>query len=195
MQTKRMTSVDAATLWERFHGELYAFLIPRVDSEAAAQDILQSAFLRAHKSLAAGALPEKPRAWLYQIVRNLIVDAHRHVGAQHALVEAFANERTAEADETAFEQEAFALVARALPMFIAELDPPYRDAVTMTELESLTQAEAAERAGVGVSTMKSRVQRGRKRLFDSLRRCCEFEVDARGRMTACKRHADNNECC
>ena len=34
---------------------------------------------------------------------------------------------------------------------------PYRTAISLTSLEGLTQAEAATRAGVSVSGMKSRV--------------------------------------
>lgn len=69
--------MNAGTPWEQFYGELYGFLRTRVNSDATAQDTLQSAFLRAHKQLTAGDAPEQPRAWLYQIVRNLIVDVHR----------------------------------------------------------------------------------------------------------------------
>lgn len=189
---------NAGSLWERFHRELFAFLRARVGSEAAAQDILQNAFLRAHKHLSSGEPPENPRAWLYQIVRNLIIDAHRRGARDAAIAEAVAQE--SEAPDTidppaSIEEDAFAAVARALPMFIDALDGPHRDALYMTEIEGLTQAEAAERAGLSLSGMKSRVQRGRKRIFDSLQRCCEFELDGRGRMIACEPRAADKDCC
>jgi RNA polymerase sigma-70 factor, ECF subfamily len=49
----------------------------------------------------------------------------------------------------------------------------YRDAISFVELEGLTQREAAERFGLSVSGMKSRVQRGRqmlKRMLDGAAR-------------------------
>jgi hypothetical protein len=46
-------------------------------------------------------------------------------------------------------------------------------------VHGLTQAEAAKRAGVSVSGMKSRVQRAREQLKAMLLRCCEIDVDRR----------------
>ncbi|WP_428265189.1 sigma-70 family RNA polymerase sigma factor [Haliangium sp.] len=189
-------AADAGALWRRFHAELSAFVRPRVASDEAAGDILQSAFLRAHKSLLAGEVPEHPRAWLYQIVRHLIVDSHRHARRRQALAEAVANQPATEPEPFGWDDEriAFALVARSLPMFIEQLEPHYRDALRLTELEGLTQAEAAKRLGISVSGMKSRVQRGRKLVFAALQRCCEFEIDARGRMIACTSRANGGGC-
>ncbi len=186
---------DTGRLWQQFHGELYAFLRARGHSEDAAQDLLQAAFLRAHKHLVGGCVPERPRAWLYQIVRNLAIDAHRYTEKQKNLREAFASEPTQTSDSVVDEREVFTVVAKALPMFVNSLAPAYQDALKMTELEGLTQAEAAKRAGISLSGMKSRVQRGRKHLLKALRNCCSFELDARGRMMACSGRADSDPCC
>lgn len=194
MQTEAVSEVSTATLWDRFHDELLAFVRARVDSDSTARDILQTTFLRAHEQLAAGEAPRQPRAWLYQIVRNLSIDAHRRARSRRALAEAVAREPAAPVEDGDAE-DVFAVVARALPMFIAALDEPYRDALRMTELEGLTHAEAAARAGVSVSGMKSRVQRGRQQVFRALQRCCEFELDARGHMIACAPRAPANDCC
>jgi len=45
---------------------------------------------------------------------------------------------------------------------LAETHPRYQDAIRMADLDGLTQVEAARRAGVSVSEMKSRVQRPRQ---------------------------------
>jgi RNA polymerase sigma-70 factor (ECF subfamily) len=63
---------------------------------------------------------------------------------------------------------------------LRELDPPYQEAVTLTELRGVTQAEAAKRAGISFSGMKSRVQRARKRLRTVLEECCRIQLDRRG---------------
>ena len=195
MHAREVARVDTGTLWERFHGELHAFLRSRVGSDEAAQDLLQTAFLRAHTSLAAGVVPEHPRAWLYQIVRNLMIDSRRQDTRQENLAVAVARAPAPGGTSDADTQEAFAVVARALPMFIDALDPIYRDALTMTELEGLTQVEAAKRARISLSGMKSRVQRGRQHVFKSLRCCCEFRLDARGHMIACTSRGHDDACC
>ena len=51
-----------------------------------------------------------------------------------------------------------------------------------TELEGLTQKAAAERVGLSLSGMKSRVQRGRAQLRQRLLECCHIEFDRRGRV-------------
>ena len=128
-------------------------------------------------------------------MRNLIVDSRRQAQRQRDLAVAVATEPTPESTTTADERDVFAVVARALPMFIEALDPVYRDALKMTELEGLTQSEAAKRTGVSLSGMKSRVQRGRRQALDSLQRCCEFRLGSRGHMIACTSRADAEECC
>jgi RNA polymerase sigma-70 factor (ECF subfamily) len=63
------------------------------------------------------------------------------------------------------------------------LPSPYREAVTLVELEGLTISEAAGMVGISLSGMKSRVQRGRAQLRELFERCCEIELDARGKVT------------
>ena len=67
---------------------------------------------------------------------------------------------------------------------VRQLPADYREAIELTELEGLTQVAVAERLGLSVSGMKSRVQRGRARLRAMLLRCCEIELDRRGRLVA-----------
>ncbi len=187
---------DLVSLWQEFHGELTAFLRGRVPA-AAGEDLVQSAFLRAHKQIREGTQPENPRAWLYQIVRNLLIDAHRHQRRQRALHQAVATEPSDNTDNTLpenVERSTFAMTARALPLFIASLEKPYREALEFVDLEGLTAAEAASRADVSLAAMKSRVLRGRKQVFAALKRCCEFEIDPRGRPIACNPR-NEDDCC
>jgi RNA polymerase sigma-70 factor (ECF subfamily) len=72
---------------------------------------------------------------------------------------------------------------------VARLPEAYRHAITLVELQDLTQAEAARIAGVSLSGMKSRVQRGRRLLRDMFEECCSLKVDARGRVI----EAEQNE--
>ena len=49
---------------------------------------------------------------------------------------------------------------------LEKLPPAQAEAIRMTHIEGLTNREAAERIGVGVSAMKLRVHRGMQRLKD-----------------------------
>ena len=70
------------------------------------------------------------------------------------------------------------------PSVVDRLPEPYREALRLTDLGALAQAEAAARLGISASGMRTRVQRGRVRLRALFDACCRFEVDARGGVVA-----------
>jgi RNA polymerase sigma-70 factor (ECF subfamily) len=177
------------------YGDLEARLRPfvarRVSDPAEVDDVVQDVFLRMHRSLANLRDEQRFGPWVYQIARSAIAE-HRRTRARHLLVsgEAPPVEAHEDGDDRAVEQELAAYVAP----FVALLPSPYREALTLTELEGVTQKEAAEMLGVSLSGMKSRVQRGRDRLRKLLDDCCEIALDARGRVIACQPR-DPDCCC
>ena len=66
-------------------------------------------------------------------------------------------------------------------------------AATIRAMRSGAQADAAEVAGVSLSGMKSRVQRGRRLIRDMFEECCSLKVDARGRVVEAEQH-EQGEC-
>jgi RNA polymerase sigma-70 factor (ECF subfamily) len=93
----------------------------------------------------------------------------------------------ADDDEGAALQE----LAACLAPMLRQLPAAYREAVTLADLEGVDQAEAARRAGVTTSGMKSRVQRGRKQLKTVLEACCRIQLDRRGAIMAFDRRRPN----
>ncbi|NWF71743.1 MAG: RNA polymerase subunit sigma, partial [Nitrospirae bacterium] len=69
--------------------------------------------------------------------------------------------------------------AGCLRPMIEQLSEDYRQAITLVDLEGLTQHEAAVRLGLSVSGMKSRIQRGRRQLREMLEACCVIALDRR----------------
>lgn len=65
---------------------------------------------------------------------------------------------------------------------VQSLPDGYREAVQLAEADGLSQQEVADRLGLSRSAAKSRIQRGRGMLKDSLEQCCRFEFDRRGNM-------------
>ena len=60
------------------------------------------------------------------------------------------------------------LEARAVLAAVAELPDPYREAVIAVDVSGLSYAEAAERLGIPVGTVMSRLYRGRQRVIRSV---------------------------
>lgn len=77
-------------------------------------------------------------------------------------------------------------LASYLTTVIATLPRRVREAITLVELEGMTQRLAADRAGLSLPAMKSRVQRGRALLRRLLERDCQITLDARGGVMACE---------
>ena len=71
-------------------------------------------------------------------------------------------------------------IASGLEDLARSLPPKYAEAVLMVDFSSLTFDEAARQLGLSVSGAKSRVQRARKMMKDSLLRCCHFVFDRFG---------------
>ena len=184
-RTKDVSSVspadlasDTSLMWEEFSGRLRAFVARRVPPGIEPDDVVQEVFLRVMRHLPSLRQPERIEAWLFQIARNTLHDAmrarQRRDGRTDTL-EIDVPDETHTDDVHAVEAE----LAPCLAPMVARLSESYRQAIELTSVHGLTQAEAAKRAGVSVSGMKSRVQRAREQLNAMLLRCCEVDVDRR----------------
>jgi RNA polymerase sigma-70 factor, ECF subfamily len=184
---------EAEAIWYEFHDRLRAFIARRVDNEADVEDILQNVFLRVHQSLGTLHRADRLASWLYQVTRNAIADYYRAPERRREIPTDFTLETEADRDrvhgniETLFssdEQRAKAVeeLASCLRPMTHRLPTHYRDATSFVELEGLTQREAAERFGLSVSGMKSRVQRGRQMLKRMLHECCQIHLGPDGRI-------------
>ncbi len=173
--------------WRALEATLRPFVARRV-RDADVDDVVQEVCLRIHRGLPTLRDDQRFGPWVYQVARHAIIDHHRvaarHPGAPHAAPEG-AHDPTAL--DTGAEAREVALYAA---LFVSMLPSPYREALTLTELEGLTQRAAAERLGLSVSGMKSRVQRGRARLRVALDDCCHIALDARNRVIGYTPRAD-----
>jgi RNA polymerase sigma-70 factor (ECF subfamily) len=141
-------------------------------------DVLQEILLRVHGSADEAIDDAHFVKWLFRVTGNVIVDHHRRTQRRDQKHDAYVAEWVPPPDVEDAEGE----LALFVEAFIGMLPSPYREALTLTELQGLTMREAAEREGVTESGMKSRVQRGRRLLRELFEACCEIALDARGRV-------------
>lgn len=173
------SSSDPSALWASFAPPLRAFLVRRVPPGVDADDLLQDVFVRVVRHLGTLRGTDRPESWLFQIARNALRDALRARQRRDGRTDSLEIDLPAEPDAAAA-REAEAELAPCLTAMIGRLVEPYRTAIELTSLQGLTQSDAARRAGISVSGMKSRVQRGREQLRQMLVACCVIDVDARG---------------
>jgi RNA polymerase sigma-70 factor, ECF subfamily len=205
MQVAPLPSRDAApaassseTVWLEFRDRLRAFVARRIRDHADVDDIVQRVFLRMHASLGEIRNGERIHAWLYTTARRAVTDYYRSRArrARIAGEDAVDLDTLPHADVGPAEGDAAAReVAACLAPVVTRLAPADRDAITMTEIQGLRLADAALRAGLSLSGMKSRVQRARRRLKAAMLECCHIALDGRGAPIACSQRDATGPCC
>lgn len=171
-------TVSVENIWQEFSAKLRQFIRGRVSDDATADDILQDIFLKIQTRLGQLEDTSKLQGWIFLMARNAIIDHYRTRKETVEVPETLVDETATDDPDI----EGLKLVFRRM---IDALPEPYREAITLTEIEGLTQKELAERLGISVSGAKSRVQRGREQLKQALMDCCKFEFDRRGRVIDC----------
>ena len=192
-----MTAPSAlpADAWNGFRARLTSYVRRRVDP-ASADDVVGAVLLRLVRHQEALKSANNPTAWMLRVAANAVADHHRRRAVERRAMDSLAAEEGTGGDGAATDDvSATAEFARCLIPFIRDLPPAYGEALTLTEIEGLTQAEAADHLGLSLSGMKSRVQRGRAKLKQAVLRCCAVETDrwgtvldyrARGAKSGCR---------
>jgi RNA polymerase sigma-70 factor, ECF subfamily len=184
-----MTPTEALGAWQELRARLKPYVARRVASASDVDDVLQEVLIRMHRSI--GQLREHERfgSWVYRIAEHAIVDNVR-IRARHPVVTAVSEEPAVDRDEDTGDENALLLaLTECTALYVARLPSPYREAVTLTELEGQTHKDAAALLGISVSGLKSRVQRGRQKMRALFEECCEISLDCRGRVLECRPRA------
>src|SRR5690349_17196199 len=128
-----MITPESRGAWTDLEARLRPFIARRVSSPTDVDDVVQNVFLRVQRGLAQLRDDQRFGPWVYKVARSAIADHRRAVGRHPIsgpLVAEAAATEVDEPDEGAAED----LAAHVAP-FIALLPSPYRQALTLTELE------------------------------------------------------------
>src|SRR6185369_15418822 len=121
-RSSQSLSPDAIARLVGGHREFLAFLERRVESRAAAEDILQTAFVRGLER-GAGVQDEKVVAWFYRVLRNSVIDHYRHRSTSAQAMEAWGKEFTeSQEPDAGVRQE----ICQCVSGLLATLKPEYR---------------------------------------------------------------------
>ena len=179
-----MIGIEARGAWKELERHLRPYLARRVASPADIDDLLQDIFVRMHQGLSTLEDDERFGGWVYRIANNAIVDKARQ-RARAPYVDT-ADDVEVGVPASGADDNLQADLGECVALFVSRLPSPYREAVTLTELQGLTQKEAAEMLGVSLSGVKSRVQRGREKIRHMFEECCQISMDCRGRVIECE---------
>jgi RNA polymerase sigma-70 factor (ECF subfamily) len=178
--TGRAVTAEPPTeqMWREVIAQLRAFVRPRIADPERAEDLVGDILLRIHQNLDTVDDRERLAHWVSRVARNAVIDEYRRAGRAREQLVAAPEDVAVEAPDDP--SNVLDELARCLRPLLGGLPPEQRRAVEMIDLDGMPQADAARREGVSLSGMKSRVQRGRRRLAELLGQCCALTVDARG---------------
>ncbi|MEK0084272.1 RNA polymerase sigma factor [Benzoatithermus flavus] len=140
----------------------FARVLCRDDAEA--DDLVQSTCERALRRADGFAPGTRLDRWLFKMMQNLWLDRARSAATRHRHVDLDAARDLVGADGSR-DGEARVMLARVRAR-IAALPEQQRLVLALVVAEGLGYREAAERLGVPIGTVMSRLARARRSLFD-----------------------------
>jgi RNA polymerase sigma factor (sigma-70 family) len=145
------------------------FLERRVENRAVAEDILQTAYMRALE--AGGQLRENESAvaWFYRILRNAVIDHYRRRATEGAALERWAHELET---ETILEPQLRETTCQCISGALETLTPVYANLLRSVDLGGTSLAAYARVQGITTGNAAVRAHRARAALRKQLILCC-----------------------
>jgi RNA polymerase sigma-70 factor (ECF subfamily) len=155
-------------LMDGLWGELVRFAARELGDLDGARDIVQGAFVYVWEHRASWVPSGSPRAYLYRVVRNAIIDEHRRVRVRRDWAERERASPPATVPDPD-EQLAAGEVERAFENAVAALPDRRRAAFSLVVLGGLSHAEAAETLGISRQTVANQVSHALADVREALR--------------------------
>lgn len=169
-----------AAAWEAYEGELRGYLQHRLAGAPDAEDVLQDVFVKALRQGQGFCALDNPRAWLFQVARNALVDRARTAHPHEALTPQVADTVPQVQEPTAPVDALAACLARTL----GELAPEDGAILRACDIEGQTQRAYGDAHGLTLPAVKSRLLRARQRLRERLTQACQVRFEPDGRVGA-----------
>jgi RNA polymerase sigma-70 factor (ECF subfamily) len=146
------------------------FLKGRINDPALAEELLQSAFLRSAEHSEEIRDEESAVAWFYRVLRNAVIDHHRHVDAERRALARFAEDLPEQvADAPA---DTINAVCQCVGALTETLRPEYRDVLEKVDLGGAPISSVAAAAGLTANNARVRLHRARRSLKRRVEETC-----------------------
>ena len=165
-----------AAAWQAHEAELRGYLRHRLSDGEAADDVLQDVFVKAMRQGQGFCAIDNPRAWLFQVARNALVDRLRATRTEDPLPEDLPDTAVLAADPIAPVDALAGCVARVL----GELSEEDAAILRACDLHGQTQRDYAQVHGLSLPATKSRLLRARLRMRDQITSACQVRFDVDG---------------
>lgn len=159
---QRLTrDISFERLYRRHRRDVYGAVLRDVRDPDEAEDVTQIAFMNAFRAIRRGEEPDKPRAWLVTIARNVVRRRYQAVARRP--------------QEVALDQEVAADVADVngptageIAAAIRHLPPNQRAVILLREIQGRSYAEIAEELELSLAAVETLIFRARRTLSQEL---------------------------
>jgi RNA polymerase sigma-70 factor, ECF subfamily len=168
-------------LIQRYHQPVYNLVCRLSDDPSEAPDVVQEVFLKVFRNVQSFRGTSSLKTWIYRIAVNEAYNHHRwfsrHQRKEIALdseeaVPRYADHLT-DPSRSPFEQAADHETRMLVEAALEKLNPKFRAAVVLRDIEDLSYEDIAAVLEVSLGTVKSRILRGR----ESLRKILEGQLE------------------
>jgi RNA polymerase sigma factor (sigma-70 family) len=163
VETIRETTAGLAEM----HGKFLQFLRRRLNDGATAEDILQTAYLKAMRHEAELRDTESSVAWFYRILRNAVIDHYRQMAARSRAMDQLLADWQEDYDPP-LQHEVCACIREA----VRDLKPEYRMAIERVDLGDDSVEAFAEAQKLTANHAYVRLHRARKVVAKRLIEVC-----------------------
>ena len=155
------------TLVKRHKHQFQAYVRRPVENPEDTDDVLQEVLLSVWRNLRHYDPKRSFKQWLYFIALNKCRDHARRAKGRRGAMAIFRTIKTSVPPPEASLLRDQAL--ERLQLAIDRMALPYRDVLTLTMLEDLSQSEVAQRLGVSVKAIEVRLYRARNELAGTVK--------------------------
>jgi len=164
----RTSPTPIAVLIEQ-RSQFLRFLENRVATPALAEDILQTAYVRALEHAGELREGESSTAWFYRILRNAVIDFYRHRSVEDRVLTEWAAELETEVAANDLTHD---IVCRCIEKVLPMLTPNYAEILKEVDLDEASLPAFATRHAITTANATVRIHRARKALKQKLVDTC-----------------------
>jgi RNA polymerase sigma-70 factor (ECF subfamily) len=169
-------------LISRYQQPVYNLVYRLLNDPSDASDVVQDVFFKIFRNISDFRSESSLKTWVYRIAVNEAYN-HRRWFVRHRLQEVGLeaggegqlsySEVIADRGRSPFDLAANRQARQLIEEALTELNPVFRTAVVLRDMEDLSYEEIADILQVSLGTVKSRIVRGREALRQKLAGCLE----------------------
>ena len=171
-------------VWKTYSEDIKRFILSKVKDIDTTNDLLQETFIKVHAKLNNLQDETKLKSWVFSIARNTTLDYFKSSKKTMA-VDDFLHLYEDEVKKTHSEKD-------CLYAHILNLEKKYRTPLFLSDIKGEKQSDIAEQLKLPLATIKSRIQRARKKIAEGYMQCCNYTLNEKGVLVG--EHQEKEDC-